>query len=85
MNQLLSSKIRLYKRATFRHDFHNVTLIFFFFSFDLTWLFLIQCRMKIRTPYNTNIIMDDNSFLLLFCFKYNMMTIKEIFTEQSSY
>ena len=29
--------------------------------------------------------MDDNSFFLLFCFKYNMMTIKEIFTEQSSY
>ena len=30
MDQLLSSKIRLFKWATFRHGFHNVTVFFFF-------------------------------------------------------
>ena len=41
-------------------------LWYLFFSFDLTSLFLIrfQCKMKIRTPYNTNIIMDNKSFFL---------------------
>ena len=32
MNQLLSSKIWLFKWATFRHDLQNVTMIFFFKS-----------------------------------------------------
>ena len=39
-------------------------LRFFFFSFNLTSLFLIQCKMKIRTPCNTNIIMDNKLFFL---------------------
>ena len=64
MNQWLSAKIRLFKWTAFRHDFHNVT-VFIFLSFDLTSLFLIRirCKMKIRTPYNTNIIMDKSFFL----------------------
>ena len=81
MNQLLSSKIWLFKWATFCHDLQNVTMIFFF-SLDLTPLFRRQCRMKIRTPYNTNIIMDKKSF---FCFEYSIMTSKEIFAKQGSY
>ena len=81
MNQLLSSKIWLFKWATFRHDLQNVTMIFFL-SLHLTPLFRRQCRMKIRTPYNTNIIMDNKSF---FCLKYNIMTSKEIFAKQGSY
>ena len=81
MNQSLSSKIWLFKWATFRHDVQNVTMIFFF-SLDLTPLFRRQCRMKIRTPYNTNIIMDKKSF---FRFEYSIMTSKDIFAKQDSY
>ena len=68
MNQLLSSE--LFKWATFCHNLHNVT-IFFLFSFDPTWLFLVQCRMKIRTPYDTNVIMGNKSF---FFFALNIIS-----------
>ena len=88
MNQLLSSKIQLLKWARFRHGLHNVTVFFFFFFISFFFFlglilpdyFSYSAGWKSEHP-TKNIIMDNKSF---FCFKYYIMTNKEIFADQGS-